>query len=110
MYTLHSKYNFASACEYINMRVFQEENHYITIDNKCEILDDETWEFIETLSELDISFILYDFGLDKAIKLYKEYFGGKVASSKELLYHTIREGLSEHDGYINDEDLDEGEE
>jgi hypothetical protein len=97
------------------MRVFQEENHYITIDNKSEILDDEMWMFIETLSELDVSFILYDFGLDKAIKLYQEEVNGlphlsdRIATSKDLLYKAFKEGLCEHDGYVNDEDLQNNE-
>ena len=107
MYTIHSKYNFSSACEHINILVFHSQGKYeLTVDSKDEILDDETLEFIDTLSELDISYILYDYGLDEAITLYTDTFSGKICNSKDLLYHIIRKGLSEHDGYVNDEDLD----
>lgn len=116
IYEILSSFNIHGACLEVNQIIFgydgpdgewiDGEHGVITIDNKDDIIHEEVDDYVNRLKDFEIMCLLYAYGLDDAIKSYKDNYG-EVTTSRALVYHLIMEHLPETDGYVNDEDLDE---
>jgi hypothetical protein len=91
------------ACLQLNERIFDKDNYdVVTVD----IIHQEIDRYVNELWDFEIMSILYNFGLDKAIEIYKDNFG-EVTTSRALVFALIEEQLPKTEGYVYDEEVDE---